>query len=260
MQSRTDMAEKTYDEWVPADYLREYYGTKVDADEQNAIRYFVEQQRDSKRGPVLCFGSGPTLHHVFSSAPYATALYLADYLPVNLAEIEKWRQRAPGAHDWSPFVRYTLSCELDREPTEAEIAARLELTRERIAGLLPTDAGLERPLGPDFHRYFSTVLTPFCAEAATTDRAVWVRYSRNIASLVAPGGRLLTAAVRRCDEYRVGPRFFATTNIDEKDLRAVLSEDFAPSTIQVEAREVPEHAQQGYSSILLARADRASST
>ena len=249
--------EETFDEWVPADYLREYYGTKVDADEQNAIRYFVEEQRGSELGPVLCFGSGPTLHHVFSAAPYASALYLADYLPVNLAEIEKWQKRAPGAHDWSPFVRYTLSCELAREPSAAEVTARLELTRARIAGLLPTDAGLERPLGPDFHRYFTTVLTPFCAEAATTDKAVWARYSRNIASLVAPGGRLLTAAVRHCHKYRVGRRYFPTTYIDENDLRAVLTEDFPSNTIQVEAREVPEHVEQGYSSILLARADQA---
>lgn len=250
------MVEDTFDTWVPGDYLREYYSGAVSADEQHAIRYFVEQQRDLATGPALCFGCGPTLHHVFSAAPHTTALYLADYLPENLAEIDRWRRRAPGAHDWRPFARYTLACELGREPSDAEVQDRLELTRERIADLLPADAGLEHPLGSRFHEFFTIVLSPFCADSATADQAVWARYSRHIASLVQPGGRLLTSALRRCRQYRVGPRFFPSANIDEHDLRAVLTEDFPSHRVQVEVREVPEHADQGYSGILLARAER----
>jgi hypothetical protein len=251
------MVEETFDAWLPADYLRDYYGGEVAEDERYAIRYFVEQQRHAKPGPTLCFGCGPTLHHVFSAAPHATTLYLADYLPANLAEIDKWRRRAPDAHDWRRFVHYTLACEFLREPTDAEVTARLELTRERISDLLPTDAGLDLPLGRGFHEHFSTVLSPFCADSATADRTVWARYSRNIASLVKPGGCLLTSALRRCTQYKVGQRFFPSANIDEHDLRGVLAQDFRKDAIRVEVQEVPEHADQGYSGILLARSEKA---
>lgn len=250
------MVETTFETWVPGDYLREYYSREVSPDERHAIRYFVEEQRGRVPGPTLCFGSGPTLHHVFSAAPHTSALYLADYLPQNLDEIDKWLRRAPGAHDWRPFVQYTLLCELGREPTEAEVGARSELTRDRIAGLLPADAGLEDPLGRSFRGAFATVLSPFCADSATGDRGVWERYSRNIASLVAPGGRLLVSALRRCRQYRVGARHFPSANIDEADLQTVLLADFPESAVRVEVREVGEHADQGYSSILLACADR----
>ena len=175
----------------------------------------------------------------------------------SLTFIRSHRRREPGAHDWRPFVRYTLSCESGRDPSEAEVTAREELTRGRIAGLLPTDASLERPLGRDFHEYFATVLSPFCADSITAVKDAWRRYSRNIASLVRPGGRLLTAALYRCEQYRVGPRFFPSANIDEHDMRRVLLEDFVADSVQVGVREVPELAELGYSAILVGRAEKA---
>ncbi|MFZ5894587.1 MAG: guanitoxin biosynthesis pre-guanitoxin forming N-methyltransferase GntF [Myxococcota bacterium] len=256
MTGAHDQIEDNFTTWVPADYLREYY-QRLDPDEHHAIRFFVEAQRDAPPGPVLCFGSGPTLHHVFSAARHTSALYLADYLPRNLSEIDRWRRREPGAHDWRPFVRYTLECEFGRAATEAEVTAREELTRSRIAGLLHADASLQYPLGRDFHQYFATVLSPFCADSITSDRAVWATYSRNIASLVKPGGRFLTTALRNCQRYRVGPRYFPSANIDESHLRDVLEQDFLPASVRVEIAEVPELADHGYSAILLARADKA---
>jgi len=250
------MVEDTFENWKPGDYLQEFYGAGVCGDELHAIRFFVEEQRGGKSGPALCFGCGPTLHHVFSMALHHTDIYLADYLPENLAEVRKWIEQAPDAHDWRPWARYTLSCEWGREPSDAEVEARMALTRARIVKLLPTDAGLENPLGSEFRGYFSTVLTPFCADSATADKATWRRFSRHIASLVAPGGRLLTSALRHCAHYRVGGRRFPGANIGEDDLRAVLLQDFDPDTVRVEVREVSGHGDQGYSAILLARSDR----
>jgi NNMT/PNMT/TEMT family len=242
-----------FDDWVPRDYLREYY-RDLPPDEVQAIRFFVDALREEPKGRVLCFGCGPTLHHVFLAAPHMTEIHLADYLPRNLEEIAAWQQQAPGAHDWTPFVRYTLLCETGAEPTGDEIAAREASLRRGIAGLLHGDAGLADPIGETFRGRFDVVLSPFCADSATGDRAVWTRYCRNIASLVRPGGLFLTAALRRSRGYKVGPRFFPSANIDEVDLRAVLAEDFRPDTIEIEVCEVPEHRGQGYAGILLARA------
>lgn len=184
-------------------------------------------------------------------------LVLADYLPQNLAEIAAWQLQDDAAHDWTPFVRYTLSCEIGAEPTEDQIAERMALIRNGITGLVHGDAGLVDPLGSDYRGRFGIVLSPFCADSATDDHAVWVRYCRNIASLVRPGGLFLTAALRRSRGYKVGSRFFPSANIDEDDLRAILAEDFRNDTIEVEVREVPEHRGQGYAGILLARARKA---
>lgn len=194
------------------------------------------------------------MHHVFATAPHAGAIYLSDYLPENLAEIERFRQRDPGAHDWRPFIRYTLQCELSREPSETEVCEREELTRTRLAGLLHGDATRADPLGSDFRASFDLVLSPFCADSITDDRARWNEYGRNIASLVRPGGHFLTAALRACERYRVGTRWFPSANVDELDLRAALERDFRPESVQVSVAATPELADSGYVSILLGRA------
>ena len=106
-------------DWVPGEYLADYYG-EVAPDELETIAFFVDAMRRTEPGePVLFFGVGPTLHHVFLAAPHASEIHLADYLPGNLREIERWLAREPGAHDWRPFVRYTLQCEGIASPTDA---------------------------------------------------------------------------------------------------------------------------------------------
>src|SRR5262245_27650890 len=91
-----------FTDWVPADYLRDYC-RQVQPDERATTAFLVEALRGARRGPAVCFGTGPTLHHVFSIAPYATELVLADYLKPNLDEIRRWLGHAAGAHDWTPF-------------------------------------------------------------------------------------------------------------------------------------------------------------
>ena len=242
-----------YEAWVPRDYLAEYYN-ELQEDERSTLRYFVEQFRAAPPGPVLCFGCGPTLHHVFLAAAQTAEIYLADYLPENLAEIERFRAQEAGAHDWSAFVRYTLECESGAPVSDAQIGARTQLLRERISGLLPADATLTDPLGSPFRGQFATVLSPYCAEAVTSDKAAWIQVCQNIASLVRPGGLFLTSAVRLCQKYKSGARFFPATPIDEHDLREVLARDFRADTIEVEVRGLRDHESQGFSGILLARA------
>jgi hypothetical protein len=84
-------------DWVPQQYLADYY-TVVEPDERETIAFFADAIKQAPADqPVLIFGSGPTLHHVFLAAPHASELHLADYLPANLEEIERWCARDPAA-------------------------------------------------------------------------------------------------------------------------------------------------------------------
>jgi hypothetical protein len=202
--------------------------------------------------PILLFGVGPTLHHVFLTARHASEIHLADYLPANLDEIRRWIDREPGAHDWRPFVRYTLECEGLADPTEEDVTRREELTRGKITRLLQADARHERPLA---ERY-GAVISAYCADSATGDRATWESFMTHIGGLVRPGGTFITAALRRCRSYLVGGKPFPGANVDEHDLRATLDAGFDRDSRSVEVRDVAEHASQGYSGIVLARARR----
>ena len=130
-------------DWVPKEYLDDYYSS-LEPDEVETIAFFVDAIKHAEPDtPILFFGVGPTLHHVFLAAEKASEIHLGDYLPENLGEIERWIEHDDDAHDWRPFVRYTLQCEGIVSPTSDEISEREELTRAKITKLLEVD--LEGP-------------------------------------------------------------------------------------------------------------------
>jgi hypothetical protein len=238
-------------DWVPQEYLADYYRV-VEPDERETIAFFADAIKAAPAGEaVLVFGTGPTLHHVFLAAPTASELHLADYLPANLEEIERWRTRDPTAHDWRAFVRYTLQCEGLAAPTDEDITRREELTRSKVTRLLQVDA--RRPVPLD--QRYATVISAYCADSATDDRATWEIFMANITDLVGPGGLFITAALRRCRSYVVGGKRFPSANVDEHDLERVLAPRFSP---RVHVCDLHGHEAQGYSSVVLAHARRRS--
>lgn len=243
-------------DWVPRDYLSNYYRV-VQADEQRTISFFVEATRNLQAGKsVLFFGVGPTLHHVFLIADKASEIHLGDLLRTNLQEIERWIERDPGAHDWRPFVDYTLACETSAPPTAREISQREDLTRTKITRLLELDVRSPAPLGQTEVRLYDTVISAYCADSATDDRETWATYMERIIGLVRPGGTFITAALRHSRGYLVGTRKFPSANVDEDDVRKILEVGFAPEDVTIEVCEFGEDGSKGYSSIVLARAYR----
>ena len=241
-------------DWVPKEYLTDYYSA-VEPDELETIAFFVDAIKQAEPGePLLFFGVGPTLHHVFLAAGRASEIHLADYLPANLDEIQRWLDGDPDAHDWRPFVRYTLECEGPTAPTDEEIRSREELTRAKITRLLQVDARHPAPLPEQY----GTVVSAYCADSATADRATWQTYMRHISGLVRPGGTFITAALRRSQAYLVGGKPFPSANVDEHDLDAVLAGGFPARTIEV--RELAAQESHGYAGIVLAWALREHAT
>ena len=136
-------------DWVPRAYLADYYRV-VEPDERETIAFFVEAMKDAEAyEPVLFFGTGPTLHHVFLAAPMASEIHLADYLPANLEEIERWLIRDPAAHDWSAFVRYTLECEGVDSPTDEDVALPRGAHPLQDHPAAPGRRARRGPAGPD---------------------------------------------------------------------------------------------------------------
>jgi SAM-dependent methyltransferase len=248
-------ATSGFDAWDAGHYLSQYYA-RVEADEAATLDFITRAcGRIAAPGRALVFGAGPTVHHLLPLAPHTRELHVADYLESNLDHVRRWLRRDARAHDWRAFGRHVLECEGVRAPSEQHVGQRERMVRARVTRCLRGDAGLASPLSvPGLGRY-DVVLSCYCAESATGDRAVWRRYVRNILRLLAPGGLFITAALRRCRAYHVGRQRFACADIDEHDLAAVLYESgVAPAQLQVEVRAVGLRERLGYDSIVLAAA------
>jgi SAM-dependent methyltransferase len=244
-----------FSEWDAAEYLKDYY-SKLEADEALTLRFLAGEFALIERpGIALDFGAGPTLHHLLPLAPYVNEIHVADCLPGNLARIHQWVSQQPGAHDWRPFTRHVLACEGSGAATEKEVQAREALTRRRITRYLRCDAALREPLGPSDGPRYDVVMSCFCADSATDDKATWARFMAHIIGLLKPGGLLVVAALRRCSGYRVGKRLFPSAGIDEHDMAELLRcQGFHSSRTHIAVESVPR--QRGYDGIVLASAVR----
>ena len=164
------------------EYLADYYAV-VEPDEVETIAFFADAIATPRPGSRSC-SSAPARPSTTYSCPPAGAseIHLADYLPQNLAEIERWLERDPDAHDWRPFVRYTLECEGLDAPTDDAARSSARSAARKVTRLVEADAGDREPVA---ERY-ATVVSAYCADSATADRATWEPYMRHITGLVRP--------------------------------------------------------------------------
>jgi hypothetical protein len=241
--------------WNPAQYLAHYY-KRVESEERHTLRFLVSQLRNlSANSVALEFGVGPTLHHVLPLAARTSEVHVADLLPANLQAICEWQNHATAAHDWSAFTREVLTYEGVVAPTRVQIASRENLTRRRITRYLLADAESSSPLKIESTRRYDCVLSCYCADSATPSKARWFQMMQNIASLVAPGGLFVVAALRRCSYYQVGDIRFPSADIDERDMLAALhAMRCIPSTLELQLQCVPDRKRLGFDGIILAAA------
>lgn len=240
--------------WRPEQYLADYY-RGVQPDEKATLRFLLQAARRVGRVPTMLeFGCGPTIHHLLPFVAQVAEIHLADYMPGNLDAVADWVADAPGCHDWTPFVAFTLRDELGREPTVYELEQRVRLARRKITAALPADARYIRPLGDHAPiRRYPLVLCCFCPDSITADLDEWRRCLRNIVSLVERGGWLVYAALRGATGYRVGDARFPSAGVTEFDVADVLrSEGFERDELTIEVARVADDDDHGFSAVILA--------
>jgi hypothetical protein len=245
-----------YSQWQAQDYFKTYYSEVVLPDEQAVLTYQIQtlRQIEHKFGRALEYGCGPTLHRAIAAAGYAFRIDMADWLPDNLAQVRAWLDHSEGNDDWHRFTHYILNCE-GEAPELRRIERREEQTRKVIRNLHVSDARWRHPLGPDRQRFYDLLISGFCLDAVSSDKAVWARCMCNVLSMLHEGGLLILHALHRCKAYKVGERMFPGADLSEADLvESLLGNGFARASIDVRVIPCPENAQYGYAGILVASA------
>lgn len=97
-------------------------------------------------GLCLDVGCGPTVHDALPLAPHAGEVLLSDCPPGNLAEVRKWLDDAPDAHDWSACVGGVLNIE-GVAPTGESVRRRVADLLAKVTALLPCDLLRDDPHG-----------------------------------------------------------------------------------------------------------------
>lgn len=250
-----------YAQWHAQDYFKTYYSDVVLPDEQVVLAYQIEvlRQTEHKFGRGLEYGCGPTLHRAIAASRYAFRLDMADWLADNLAQVKSWLDAGAQNPDWNRFTQYVLSCEGDPVTADPKrIDRREEMTRKVIRQLCLSDARWRHPLGPDREGFYDLLVSGFCLDAVSSDKAVWQRCMRNVLSTLSEGGMLILHALHRCKAYKVGNQMFPGADLSKDDLvQSLLANGFEASSIDVQVVPCPDNTGYGYSGILMASARKA---
>ncbi len=218
----------------PQAYLQEYYadiGAENLALLQFLVKAFSEVPTDSI---LLDFGGGPTVYSLITATARVTEIHFCDYLEANLEEVRKWLRGDPEAFDWTQFIKTVLVLEGKAYSSRAAISRARDI-RRTVTRVMQCDANRAVPV-EGVTRQYDVLVSNFCAESATNDRAQWHRFVHNITSLLKPGGRLVLAALKGADSYAVGEEIFPAVYILEEDVIQVLGDaEFSQESIRIES-------------------------
>lgn len=250
------MSESGYEKWHPKAYLEQYYSTDVIAeDEQRIFEFVANFFKTEKDVPeMLDFGSGPTIHHILPFVSHVGEIYVADYLPANLHEVQKWLRAGDDAHDWRPYISASIKLE-GKNPTAENTSVKIEEVRRKVTHLLHADIFKNYPL--EISRTFPLVTSFYCAECATTSKVQWRKGIRNLSHTIAPGGWLIMSALRKATSYKAGEHHFPSANITESELFDALRETgFDKHSIVTEVHPIKQWAKEGFRGIILCKAKK----
>jgi len=240
--------------WNARKYLETYYGSPI-GDTFETLDFITDELKDYKNKPFLNgleFGTGPTLFGALATCPYVQKLHLSDYLPQNLAEIQRWLSQEDDSFNWDICTAYLLKKE-GIDPTVENITQRSNELREKVGKLLIGDITKGWPLLDDKGHY-DLLVSLFCADSITSSKEEWHQYMKNLFNLAAPKGTIIIGALRNCPFYRVGDLYFPCANVNEKDFEDVISamsDKIESHTIRV--RQVDACEDEGFVSVIFAR-------
>lgn len=257
-----EQSQNIYDQlWDPREYLRQYYSKDYIPDDEEAfyhriIPYLKRTGRAFAR--AIDFGCGPVVYNLTPLAPWVEELHLADYLPGNLREIQKWLRGEDDAHNWDLNIRRALEIESGDEVSRNAVESRKSLLRSKVTALKECDVRRDHPLGDG--AVYDLVLSAYCVDAATDSKQEWRRLMSNLLTLCADGGTVILLSARKSRHYKVDNKRFPNANVDEEDFAAALiAAGFDLRRASIEGVPIKDWADEGFDGIVIAIAEKAPS-
>ena len=151
---------------------------------------------------MLEFGGGPVISNLISAVPHVQEIVFAAYTQNERDEIELWKGKKEGAHNWELYLRYVVN-ELEDKPGDTVWQEREALLRSRIK-VIACDITQEDPLlGKGAKDSFDIISTRLCLEAACESYEVYKSSIKKLSRMLKLGGFLTMTVVERETFYMV---------------------------------------------------------
>ncbi|XP_072283031.1 nicotinamide N-methyltransferase-like [Pyxicephalus adspersus] len=169
---------------------------------------------------IMDIGSGPTIYQLLSACEKFKNIIISDFLEQNLAEIQKWLKKEPGAFDWTSYIERV--CKLEGNGATCEEKA--EKLRNKVKEVLRCDVLKENPFEPLTLNPVDCVISCLCLEACCNDMESFCDVLKHLKSLIKPGGCLLLLSKLNRHYYSVGDQRFSALPVTREGLEKALKD------------------------------------
>ena len=134
--------------------------------------------------------------------PYVNQITFAAYQQNEREEVELWKHKREGAHDWTSHFKYVVN-EVERVVGDDAWREREELLRNRLSSIVPCDAVSDNPMIVKQEPY-DIVSTSLCLEPACASYMQYKEAVKKVVELLKPGGFFLMTIAERNTFWMVG--------------------------------------------------------
>ena len=196
-----------YVEFESQAYLKRYYSNQGVTSYPNSVFCFTNLYniyqslgKTNHSLTILDVGTGPSIAHSISAAPYASEIVLSDYAEGSRKVLQQWVDKDPQAYDWTPYFQHIV---VDIEGgEEKDVPAREENLRSSIKAIVPCDATNDPPLPTEYMKQYDVVQSFMALECACSTRDDFVPILRRLAKLLKPNGTLIIYSTERIDSQQ----------------------------------------------------------
>ena len=181
----------------------DYIATRFNAPGGSVIcEFLLEQLNDfvslRKLKPnslkILDYGCGPSMVYEIGIAPIARELVLAEFNKSHQAFFQKWLDKDPSEHDWSPYFRHVVEA-IEKESNE-ETVRRGNEVRRKIKALVPYNILQNQFIAKGCEGAYDIVMSFLCLDGGCmTDTKICEVGIKRLTSLVKEDGLFLLLSI-----------------------------------------------------------------
>ena len=157
-----------------------------------------------------------------SAVPYVNQITLAAYLQNERKEVELWKHKREGAHDWTSHFQYVVN-EIEDVVGDDAWREREELLRNRLNSIVPCDAVSDNPMIVKQEPY-EIISTSLCLEPACTSYVQYKEAVKRLVELLKPGGFFLMLIPERTTFWMVGNKKWPCLYVTLEQVKEALAE------------------------------------
>ncbi|XP_075462696.1 indolethylamine N-methyltransferase-like [Ascaphus truei] len=224
------------EEFDPRLYIETYYYPENSDVFEDAVEFPITQlfktfSSGRVRGETLLdVSAGPLAFHLLTACDFFKEINVIEFTDANIREFEMWRNKEPGAADWSHAAKFI--CELEGKSDEWE--GKEDKARRAVKRVVKRDFTKDNPLEPVVLPQVDCLISMYVLILINKDHQAYRSNLKKLASMLKIGGHMLLVGTYNETFYRFGEHKFYTLSCNEEFIReAVCDAGFIIENLEV---------------------------